>query len=502
MAVVYDKRDINIEYFSKFNLDENKYNKQLVIYPVLSYKVYAPVLEDMKLNVFQKNILFILNKGNYSVDEISKWLNLDRLLVQTILAELSNLGYYDGSKNIITSKGKNLIEEKFSWFDNAENMREDIRYIYQDIYTHKTYPLLMPMNNNSKNLYLKAHKFHYKTVGEYDTFDYVQVQPKINFNRILKPNNDEVFDAINEHIKLYTSTPNDLQEKPSAIQFLDNEPKLVYLAVWVYIDKNSDDIEEFEVIDPFSIYDDAFWMKEGIEIGANNLLESLVVDKKMEEGKKITGVLKELQNEVAKDINEKFHYLLKEHTSIYKSLLEFYFDLKLYEYHQSGKYLKDAFRQSQIVLETLFHHIYDEYQFGYKEVLNIDKKLNNLSILEVESKIKSINNLSEIPNWTFSKFSPHIIKPALTKPNKASLRALYVGATLAAWYDNSNPMFNLITQKNNLLVFFEKIAEGRNNVGHKYCDIEEKEIAQYSNEVTEASKGIEEIITIFLEGDR
>ena len=506
MAVVYDKRDINIEYFSKFDLDENKYNKQLVIYPVLSYKVYAPVLEDMKLNVFQKNILSILNKGNYSVDELSKWLNLDRLLVQTILAELSNLGHYDGSKNIITSKGKDLIEEKFSWFDNAENMREDIRYIYQDIYTHKTYPLLMPMNNNSKNLYLKAHKFHYKTVGEYDTFDYVQVKPKINFNRILKPNNDEIFDAINEHIKQYTLTLNDLKEKPSAIQFIDDEPKLVYLAVWVYIDKNSDDLEEFEVIDPFSIYDDAFWMKEGIEIGANNLLESLVADKKMEEKEHLSNSLLKLYDDTKKEINTIFDFTIKEYSSLYESLIELYSDIKQYELDKQDKHLKNAYKIAQTILETLFGEVQKDRPRGYADVLQSSSKsqLNKIEINEVKAKIKRINPDVLFPTQWSSYQGGNFqgMYMAITKPNKASLRALYVASILASFYDDKNLMYKLLSKEVNILVFFEELAQKRNDVSHKHKSIKENEKQDYYEDVLYTKEQIVKIITIFLEGDR
>lgn len=505
MAVVYDRKDINIEYFSKFDLDEHKYNKQLIIYPVLSHKVYGPVLEDIKLNVFQKNILSVLNKGNYSVDEISKWFKLDRQLVQTILAELSNLGYYDGSKNIITSKGKDLIEEKFSWFENAENMIQDIRYVYQDIYTHKLYPLLMPLNDNNKNMYLKENKFHYRTKGLYDTFDYIQVEPKINFNRIPRPNNDEVFDAINEHVKQYIDTATNLKEKPNAIQFLDNEPKLVYLAVWVFIDKNSKDLDEFEIVDPFGIYKDAFWLKEGIKINNIDNLEELVIDIKNREQDKLSNSLKSLYQEVEQEILKSLHYSIKNHLPLFEGLKELYSDIKQYELDKQDKHLKNVYKVSQTILETLFGIVQNNRAIGYTNVLQSSSRaqLNKVDINEVKTKIHRINqNINFPPKWnSYQGGNFQGIYRAINEPNKASLRALYVTAILASFYDNKNLMYKLLMQEADILVFFEELAQKRNDVSHKHKSIQEDEKQDYYKNVLYTKEQIVKIITIFLEGD-
>lgn len=502
MALVYDRKDINIEYYSK-TIPDDKYNKKLIIYPVLKYKVYAPILEDIKLNLFQKAVLSVLNKGNHSIQEISQWLKLDKLLIQTILAELQNKGFYDASKHYISEKGRELIEGKFSWFANAENLRQDIRYIYQDVYTHKLYPVLMDIEQDNAKMYLKSNKFHFKTMGKHDIFDYDLIEPQSRHLRsISRPNNDDVFDAINKHVQTYISnSEKDIKEKPNAIQFLDNEPHLVFISSWIFIDKNNGEIEEFEVKDPFNVHEEAFWLKEGIE-KSSDVLESLVLDVREKENKEKSSSINEMQKEVEKDISKKFDNTIIEHDNIYKSLCEFYLDLKFYKHKNSGKFLKDAFRQSQIILETLFHDIYQRHKDGYKKVLMVDEKLENLFVTEITKKLFSINSNCKVPDWKYKKFTPNLIKPALNKPNKASLRALYVGAILASWHDNHNPMYNLIKQKNDLLLFFEKIADERNKVGHKYHDVKDNEITDYSSKVEEAKLGIEEIITIFLEGNR
>ena len=107
MALVFDNKNIQIKFFSKKKLDSNL-KKELIVYPILAHKIYAPVIDDLELNIFQKYILSILNKGNYSFDEISEWLSLDLLLVKTIAAELNNKDLIDINSMNITSKGKEL----------------------------------------------------------------------------------------------------------------------------------------------------------------------------------------------------------------------------------------------------------------------------------------------------------------------------------------------------------------------------------------------------------
>ena len=83
---------------------------------------------------------------------------------------------------------------------------------------------------------------------------------------------------------------------------------------------------------------------------------------------------------------------------------------------------------------------------------------------------------------------------------EGSLRAKYIGAILAAYYDSNNLMYEIMNQKDDILVFLEKVAEGRNEVGHKYKDISDRDMKNYADEVFSIKDGIEEIIKIFLEG--
>jgi len=511
MGLVYDNRNIKVDYFSLQEIDDTKYIKKLIVYPVLEYKVFAPIFDDIKLNIFQKTVLSILNKGKYNVDKISQWLCMDKLLVQTILAELQIKGLFDSKSNNITQEGIESINGTFSWFTNTDNIKKDIRYIYQDVYSNNIYPVLIDKEKFHSKMYLEYRNkklvINTKEKGQ-ETVSCNLIEPKGSIlDYITTPDNKEMFQAINTHAKIYIEdSDKNIDTIPEAIQILCDEPTLTFIATLLYIDKNNKNIDEFEVLDPFNIYDDGYWLKENLENASKSndklkdTIESLVIDAKEKEKEIISDKLFNIHSEVKKEILNTYDYNLQEFNELNNSIEEFYIDFKTYEYQKTAKYLKDAFRQSQIVLETLFHIIYTKYPKGYKDALNIDSKLSNIFTKEIERKVMHINSNSKIPQWKFSnnKFAPHIIKPALNNPKKASLKALYIGAILASWYDNTNPMHDLIKEKDDLLIFFESIAEGRNAVGHKYFEVKDSEIDMYFNEVRDAKSGIEQIIKIFL----
>lgn len=508
MALVFDYRNIKIDCFSN-EIPEDNFNKQLIIYPVLSYKIYAPVLDDMNLNLFQKSVLSILNKGRYEVQEVSSWLKLHPLLVKTILAELNNKGLFDGGKNTITKKGKELIEGTYSWFASAESLRKDIRYIYQDIYTHKLYPVLIDIEKDNKNIYFEDNKFCVGSIGKKDSFDYKLIEPNNHdLKNPPKPDNQDVFKAINKHAKQFVpNSRDDIKNVPNAIQFLDEEPTLSYIATWIYIDKNISYSDEFEVLDPFNVYEETFWLKDSIMKAAKNnkaivnVLDSLTIDAKAKEKEKLTENMKVFHTEVEEEINKKFDFTLQEFSELRSALSEFYYDIKFYDIHKSAIYLKNTFRKAQIVLETLFKTIFEKSPSGYKQVKFVYNKagrgMRDIPVKDVESKIRNINKDCIIPKWYYN-FGAREMGKALTNPNKTSLRTLYVAAAVASYYDRKNPVFQLLQKKDDLLIFLEKVAEGRNAVGHKYLEISDDEIDKYYDDVKEVENGINEIIIIFL----
>jgi hypothetical protein len=172
-------------------------------------------------------------------------------------------------------------------------------------------------------------------------------------------------------------------------------------------------------------------------------------------------------------------------------------DINSYDSYQNGKYLKEAFKDSQTILETLFDYIYRENKSGYFDAIKVNKELNNLDKDIVKTKIIKMSPNTQLPQWRFKRFNG--LKQAMN--NKAiSLRARYISAILASWYDKNNPMLKMMNEKTNLLIFIESITDERNGVAHIYKDVPEHKMSSYYNQVVETQIGIEEIINIFLKG--
>ena len=513
MALVFDNKNIQIKFFSKKKLDSNL-KKELIVYPILAHKIYAPVIDDLELNIFQKYILSILNKGNYSFDEISEWLSLDLLLVKTIAAELNNKDLIDINSMNITSKGKELIEGIFSWFNNAESLKKDIRYIFQDVFTQELYPVVLPFDNFQENVWLEEGQLIIGTKGKKDSFNYELIKPEnINLNKIRKPETEGILDALNKHIKKYVpNSKNDIKEVPNAISFLDDEPDLFYCAMWISSEQNNKQEENIDFSDPFNIYNDTYWLRN-IVLKAQkqndtlkDAIHKLVYNIEEEEKKKVSEFMLLFDKELDKELSQKFDFTLRtELPALYSAVKEYYFDIKFYELHKDSTHLKNAFRKSQIVLETLFKEIYSRYKDDYKEVIDIQTYNGEKFIIyreEIKEKIKSINNQSLTPiekhpsYWRHRTFND--VESALENPDKASLRALFIASILASFYNNEIPIHAILKEKNNTAIVIENIAESRNKVGHKYVEISDKEIDEYFDDAKAMQKDIEEIIQIFL----
>jgi hypothetical protein len=194
-----------------------------------------------------------------------------------------------------------------------------------------------------------------------------------------------------------------------------------------------------------------------------------------------------------------------EYPSLYSAIKEYYFDIKFYEVHKDASCLKNAFIKSQIVMETFFTIVHNNFAKHYKEVLkNQDNNGRYFKVKrdEIKAKIKSINNNAITPeekypsSWRHQEFKG--IDGALNTPSSSSLRALFIASVMASFNNNENPIFKILKEKNNFSICIENIAESRNKVGHKYTEVADCEIDQYFDDVLIMQKDIKEIIEVFL----
>lgn len=508
MALVFDKQNIAIKFFSDKILDNNL-KKELILYPVIGYKIYAPLIDDLDLNIFQKYILSIFNKGNFTLDEVSGWLNLDIILVKTIAVELANKYLINIDTFNITQKGKDLIDGSFSWFNNAEKLKKDIQYIFQDIFTEELYPIILPFDNFQQNIWLEKDQLKVGSKGKNTSFKYNLIKPdNINLRRIRKPDIGDVLDAFQKMVrKFIPDSKNDLKDVPNAVSYLGDEPDLFYCGIWITSELKNKNEENIMVSDPFNIYENPFWLRNTILKAKEqndilkNIVHNIIFNIDEEAKMEASSFMIDFDKELDKELDLIFDFSLKnKYEMLHSAIREYYFNIKFYQVHRKASHLKNAFRDSQIVLETLFKIIFEKYKDDYLEV--IDSQTYNGGQFhayksEIIAKITKINKEVQIPNWRHPEFKD--VFSALKNPDKASLRALFIAAIMAAFYNNRNPIYNLLVKKINTAVCIENIAESRNKFGHKYVNIPDEEIDNYYEDVIVMQQDVEEIIKIFLE---
>ncbi len=498
MAPVFDYNDIKIDFVSKhLENSSEKYIANTIVYPVFRYKILAPVIEDLQLNIFQKSILSLLNKGNYDVQTIANWLKLDTQLVKMIISELNIKGFLN--QNIITKPGREIIENTFSWFDSADSFRKDIYYIYQDIFTSKLYPVILKIDPANHFWEYEKGKIHFKSKGGNRNIYATLIEPRsVNHSHLTPPETSEIFEAIKKYSKI--GHEKDDKTPLNLIQYLGNSPTLSYLSTTLYMHRDGTGFDDIRVLDPFGNEEDAYWLRDSLIVASRKnyklkeIIDEMVLSTHVSINERLSEALREIHNKAVgkADIllgDEKTRY-----KDLYRSIIDLYKDFLLYESHKEGKYLKEAFKNSQTVLETLFEYIYNEYRAGY-EILNADRRLNNTDSDVIEKKALYINKEIIIPKWGFKNIAG--VYDVLQNKN-SSLRPKYIAALLASQYDEKNPMHLLLKKKNDLLVFLEKVSTGRNRVGHKYVEIPNSKIGTYYDEVVAVRSGVEEIIKIFL----
>ena len=351
MALVFDKKNIEVKFLSNKTIDENAKN-ELIVYPILAHKIFAPVIDDLQLNIFQKHVLSILNKGNFSIDEIAKWLSFDIDLVKTIAAELANKDLLNINTMNISDIGKELIEGSFSWFNNMDSLKKDIRYIFQDVFTQELFPVVLPFGSFNENVWLERGVLKSGTKGQKDSFSYELIEPQnLNLKEIRKPETQEILDVIKKQANQYIpNSKNDLKEVSNAISYLDEEPDLFYCAIWVSSEKNNKHEENIEISDPFNASDDAYWLRNTIlnaqkyNEKIKEVIHNLVYNIEEEEKRKASEFMISFDKELDKELNQIFDFTLKlDYPLLYKAIKEYYFDIKFYEIHKDAAHLKNAF---------------------------------------------------------------------------------------------------------------------------------------------------------------
>ena len=287
---------------------------------------------------------------------------------------------------------------------------------------------------------------------------------------------------------------------------MGDEPDLIYCAFWISTERKNKSEENINVTDPFNIYDETFWLKEIIlkakihNDDLKDVFHELIHKIGNEDKTKFEEFMNSFGIELEKEITQKFDFTLKkDYYILFSAIKDYYYDIKFYEIHKDPSHLRNAFRKSQIVLETLLSIIYEKHKEDCKLFLSSQTKNGKRFFAyknEIIAKIHQINPNAEIPKWNYEEFKD--VYKALKNPDNASLRPLFIGSVMISFYNNKNSFYNIIKNKNNLAVCIENIAASRNNHGHKYKEIPDDEIEKNYDDVKIMQKDIEEIIKLFL----
>ena len=112
-------------------------NQHYILWPVLLYRVVAPVPKNRRLDIFQKTILELCSAGEIMPQSIAAKLYLDIDLVNLILQELQARAWLDHRRRLTTTGQKMLDEERSKM---QERVELKVGYVFRDPWRGKLWP--------------------------------------------------------------------------------------------------------------------------------------------------------------------------------------------------------------------------------------------------------------------------------------------------------------------------------------------------------------------------
>lgn len=454
------------------NIDRRPSSKYILIaIPFYMFRVETNEFSH-GLNFFQKIVLKFKVKPGIKDETIADYLGLDQKLIAIVITELSANGYIN-EHGSLSDKGKEKLNEVDGLV--VDSSKKKIGYVLQypdqdkiyQYYVTKIFPA--DISETEKGNHPKI-----VTGTKGDGEDYTDMPfflDEIVKNKISLPRPSEkiVLQLINNsNTKPNKQTDIEKEEKISnqlAVRFLNEQPELIWVATYVYLEQREDDTFEpdWRILDPFG-YGDNVALKYYLNRPLNKrLLES--IDKRFADTKTINGkLLSDFQDHLSKLVSDKLSDFnigfeqLDENLRIYLNTI-----VKNYILQQNHNYtdLDSSVSFSlnlQNVLENILKHDRENRLSHYNRVyedLDLDPAKKRLGIIGIYRQ-KLLSKDTQVPQSLLNTSKGNLKRGS-------SLLSYLVSFILTYNYDNKSALFKVFNGKIDNII---EIAQLRNEKGH------------------------------------
>ena len=446
--------------------------------PCYAFKVFGPKPQERKINTFEKVVLQILLAGKYTAKEIGEKMKVEEELANVILDQLEMRGFLDRDKKV-TESGAQVVRDA-DWAEGGEFTEYVTGFVYQSACDLSYHPRFVHEKKYAKLIEEEGKPFPKVDLSRKDR-DWKEV-PWFVTDRLRSPEGfpevNDIVEVVRKHGLALRFPDSELEKLPEKlppvlqkVSVLDEEPQKVWVLTVMYLPEGATELSSWEVMDPFGPGRSAVVKRLlGEELKADDRLWDRW-DKSARESRswlnhkvrEAEGRAGELANKYLQDRFGAF--ALPE--SWRRPLRDFEVQ---YHWQQSSMEINgDLFVKAQILLETVFKTMKDDYPVGYHQIWEeLPWRVSefptppNPHPLEffVHHLGGDVNLPLRISNVTAPRVRSWVIYGG------GSLRPMVVGSVLATYRDHRHPLHQLMPEFPDLLHFVEEISILRDKFGH------------------------------------
>lgn len=492
------RKDTSILYYNPKPPTSWKQRKYF-LYPVRMYRVVAPRLSSRKVNILEKAVLGMYRAGITEAIEISQHLDIGKDLTALILTQLTEQQYIDLRGNL-TQRGKRILEDE-TWITQDAIAG----FIFQDPWLGDLFPRFVE-REEYVDTRLNDKGYPDLILGTTGKPNYLSAfLPQVKKTIERQPSPTEIIDAVHQHrrtLRNISSIKADDEDwvferipNLDRVSFIDEEPRDLWLATYIYVPEDFSSTDLWNVCDPFGLGDSP-WLLRKLEKHRKDKtisgLESLISSMLNEQQKQVFQNFDEWFDLTSRNAEFKVANKLTSAIRGYSELFEYFVAverayIEATELTQSNPKravtkLEDISRNLQKAAECLFKIIRNDFP-----TKNLGKRLPE-SQKEVQSTLnayaKNAGFYSPLPNKLLN-FSKNDISRTANSGN-GSLRSLILASLLATPDNTAHPLRLMAHKFPDLLANLDKLADIRNAGAHASGQdqiYELSEIEEYLNTV-------------------
>lgn len=445
---------------------------RLLLWPAWQYRVVAPIRRVQLLNILQKAVLGLCRAGCLQPGAISDRLQIVPELASVVLAELATMRYVDRAR-VITRQGIDALDE----VETVATESKRAAHVFTDPWTGDIWPrIVLAPNYVSVEEDGGIRRVQLGTLGKPSLHTFHGELPAPHeVAAISTPEVEQIIWASRkqaEAVRAFDFDPGlDKLQRPQqpgirAVWYIEEEPKAVLLATYVYVPNDLLDPAPWHACDPFGL-------------GANVMLERQI-QRRMASSPKLERFIHGLQNkatakraqghaELLQDISKAAEIELENRMTVAvhsSPLRDVLYDMLLawvavVHYGQVDR-SADVLNRAQKVLERLFGLLWNSFRpSGLRGLSERDRDYNAKLLNEMA---KSVGFTTPLPR---SLTSVKLGKVKYAVYNGAqSLRPRLIATLIAAIDHKDHPLRCAAIEYPNLLCDIDTLAGQRDSTSH------------------------------------